>query len=157
MSASKILFFFLVSTLLNFGSGELLMEVEFDLAPVQHLGNNYSAADVIGSFLSSKHIQWIRYFNILASGEAGSAKMRVAHFMFKDATTWALFQQEHITIVQGLFDHFWVNARRMIWFSAEPDGITWPKRTRPEGMTAGFVLQLYYTPVSGKRDEMRNE
>jgi len=157
MSPSKLLFFLLASTLLNFGWGELLMEVEFDLAPVQQLANNYSSADAIQSFLSSMDLKWLRYFNILASGEAGSVKMRVAHLMFEDAHSWAQFQQEQLITAQALFDHFWVNARRIIWFSGEPDGVAWPERKRSEGMSAGFVFQLYFTPVPGKRDEMRNE
>lgn len=146
-----------LSTLIGLNYGELLMEVEFDLHPVQVLANNYSAADAVNSFLRSKDLKWIRYFNILASGQQGAVRMRSAHLMFKDSESWAEFQQENLLRIQALFDHFWVNTRRILWFVADSEGVAFPKNTRQEGIGGGYLYQILYSTLPGKRDDLRAE
>jgi hypothetical protein len=152
----KILVLF-ACALLTCNCAEVLMEIEFDLHPIQQLPDGYTPADSINTFLQSTDMKWLRYFTNLVSGKPGAIRMRTAHMMFKDADAWAQFSQENLQKFNALFDHFWVNTRRVLWTVAPSESVVFPKTLRTEGVAAGYVYQVLYSPIPGKEKELKAE
>lgn len=145
---------------------EVLMEIEFDLSESQQLPTGFSAVDSVNEFLQSKNMKWLRYFNNVIGSKPGPVRVRTAHMCFKDMQTWALFVEENQNKMDALFDHFWMNTRRVMWQMPEAtsnsssssnskisssvvknaSSVKFPNRTRSEGMGAGYVFQVLYTP-----------
>jgi len=138
---------------------EVLMEVEFDLHPNQALPDGYTAADSVNSFLQSTDLKWLRYFTNVVSGKPGDVHMRTAHLMFKDSESWGEFIQEHLQKFNALFDHFWVDTRRMVWnvVPSDAESIVFPKTLRTEGVAAGYIFQALFSTLPGMEKEFQSE
>lgn len=127
---------------------EVIMEVEFDLHPVQVSSTGYSSGDSISQLLQSQKMKWLRYFNNLEGSKPGSTPSRTAHLAFQDITHWSAFVAENQVSWDALFDLFWVQSRRTLWHSAPKESFTFPKHERPANGSTGYLYQMLYTPFN---------
>ena len=74
--------------------------------------------------------------------------------MFKDASSWAVFQYENAQRWNALFDHFWVDTRSTLWTAAAVDP-AYPKTLRAQGVDGGYVFQLLYSAEDRKENELK--
>eukprot|EP00996_Jenningsia_fusiforme_P002558 NODE_3384_length_987_cov_55.713220_g3111_i0.p1 GENE.NODE_3384_length_987_cov_55.713220_g3111_i0~~NODE_3384_length_987_cov_55.713220_g3111_i0.p1 ORF type:complete len:262 (-),score=60.77 NODE_3384_length_987_cov_55.713220_g3111_i0:146-931(-) len=132
-----------------------LMEVTFDLNPVEELPDGYKSSDAVSDFLASENLLWMRYHHVLVADRDRDIGMRVAHFSFTDLAAWSKFQDETLVAGHVLYDHFWENARRSLW---EKSGeVAFPDRgdSRTDDAPGGFKWVLKYSVEPAKQNEFR--
>jgi hypothetical protein len=147
----KWVVFFLLVVL---ASSEVMMEVCFDLALKEQTETGFKPTDALNMYLQSKSMKWLRSFHMLVSGQV-SKPQRVAFLAFKDVHSWAEFEEEHLVKTHALFDHFWLNSRRVLWTEVADENLQFPIRSRSMEKTGGFMWQLKYTVSFGKENEWK--
>eukprot|EP01001_Neometanema_parovale_P008559 NODE_4829_length_1012_cov_254.325084_g4623_i0.p1 GENE.NODE_4829_length_1012_cov_254.325084_g4623_i0~~NODE_4829_length_1012_cov_254.325084_g4623_i0.p1 ORF type:complete len:277 (-),score=115.21 NODE_4829_length_1012_cov_254.325084_g4623_i0:182-961(-) len=128
-------------------SAELVMEISFDLALKEQTETGFKPTDALNLYLQSKSMKWLRSFHMIVSGQIAKPQ-RVAFLAFKDAANWAEFEEEHLVKTHALFDHFWLNSKRVLWSEVAQEG--YPSRTRSMEKPGGFMWQFKWTVIPGK-------
>jgi len=116
----------------------VLLEVNFDLALNQESETGYTASHTVSEYLQDEELLWMRYFHTLVSGQPGNAPMRVSLIEFKSIAGWAKFEQGHIEGTHILYDLFWINWRKLLWFEKKVEGGPAVK-TRQAQTKGGYV------------------
>lgn len=150
-SAGVLLLLLFPLLLLGTAEAEVMMEVCFDLALKEQTETGFKPTDALNLYLQSKSMKWLRSFHMLVSGQV-TKPQRVAFLAFKDTHSWAEFEEEHLAKTHALFDHFWLNSRRVLWQEAEPK-VEIAKKSRTVEKPGGFIWQLKYTVLPGKEGQ----
>ena len=130
------------------GAREVLLEVTFDISPKDQTDTGFKATDALQLYLQSPKMKWLRSFHMLISGATSNKPQRVALMAFKDSQNWAEFEEDHLVKTHALFDHFWLNSRRVLWHTVEED-VTYPERPRSLERPGGFTWMFKYSLKDG--------
>eukprot|EP00668_Euglena_longa_P028812 GGOE01036139.1.p1 GENE.GGOE01036139.1~~GGOE01036139.1.p1 ORF type:complete len:248 (+),score=24.23 GGOE01036139.1:39-782(+) len=134
-----------------FTKATVLMEVSFDLALQQESETGYTASHTVEEYLKDPNLLWLRYLNILVSGNEGPAPMRTAFMEFKDYEGWASFESTNMERTHILYDLFWINWKRVLWEDVPSLAVKGQERT--EENPGGYIFLFKYSLLPGKRDE----
>eukprot|EP00667_Euglena_gracilis_P017137 EG_transcript_18012 len=145
----KVLVFLLLGFLIT--NATVLMEISFDLALQQESETGYTASHTVEEYLKDPNLLWLRYLNILVSGNEGTAPMRTAFMEFKDYEGWASFEATNMERTHILYDLFWINWRRVLWEDVPALAIKAQERT--EENPGGYIFLLKYSLLPGKKEE----
>eukprot|EP00992_Anisonema_acinus_P008943 TRINITY_DN5123_c0_g1_i1.p1 TRINITY_DN5123_c0_g1~~TRINITY_DN5123_c0_g1_i1.p1 ORF type:complete len:266 (-),score=69.74 TRINITY_DN5123_c0_g1_i1:116-859(-) len=136
---------------LTFTNAEILMEYAFSLGPNQSY-DEYTSAQPLSAMLTSDNLKWVRFHTPLVSGRPRMTTQHIAHLVFKDIESFALFEQEHYKNQESLFTQFWVKSRRTIYQIL--DSPEYPTNKRSEENPGGFMWELQYSVKEGQEASM---
>eukprot|EP00992_Anisonema_acinus_P011214 TRINITY_DN7234_c0_g1_i3.p1 TRINITY_DN7234_c0_g1~~TRINITY_DN7234_c0_g1_i3.p1 ORF type:complete len:268 (-),score=52.32 TRINITY_DN7234_c0_g1_i3:119-922(-) len=126
---------------------EVLLEVSFDIALKTETETGFKPTDTLNEYLEGQ-MKWLRTFHMLLSGSQEKPQ-RVAFLAFRDTASWATFEEEHLVRTHALFDHFWLNSKRVLWYEVE-QSMEFPEKDRTIERSGGFVWQFKYSVIPGK-------
>eukprot|EP00994_Dinema_validum_P001008 NODE_1199_length_1053_cov_117.462151_g930_i0.p1 GENE.NODE_1199_length_1053_cov_117.462151_g930_i0~~NODE_1199_length_1053_cov_117.462151_g930_i0.p1 ORF type:complete len:288 (+),score=84.73 NODE_1199_length_1053_cov_117.462151_g930_i0:62-865(+) len=127
---------------------ELVMEVSFDLALKTETETGFKPTDALQVYLTSDKMKWLRSWHMLVSGQI-TKPQRVALLAFKNHRNWAEFEEENLVKTHALFDHFWLNSKRVLWNQVSED-FDYPSRTRSMEKPGGFMWVFKYSVIAEK-------
>eukprot|EP00998_Keelungia_sp_KM082_P007169 NODE_3377_length_903_cov_102.148196_g3355_i0.p1 GENE.NODE_3377_length_903_cov_102.148196_g3355_i0~~NODE_3377_length_903_cov_102.148196_g3355_i0.p1 ORF type:complete len:248 (+),score=54.36 NODE_3377_length_903_cov_102.148196_g3355_i0:75-818(+) len=136
--------FLLCALLLCVMGKKVLVEIEFDIAPIkeEQESQGQSVSQILTSWLQDANLSWLRYLNTLASGLARQTSSRVAFLEFAGIKEWTEFEKSQKGPTHVLFDIFWLPWRRVPWMQSTDEPEIAPKE-RQEG-AEGYVLSVKY-------------
>eukprot|EP00667_Euglena_gracilis_P020023 EG_transcript_21578 len=143
---------FLLICLVN--SKEVLLEVSFDISPKEQTETGFKATDTLQLYLQSPKMKWLRSFHMLISSATSNKPQRVAFMAFRDTLSWAEFEEEHLVKTHALYDHFWLNSRRVLWREVD-QVIQYPSHERSMERSGGFIWCLKYSLKDGKEESWK--
>lgn len=145
-AAVLLLFFAAFAT-----SKEVLLETTFDISPKDQTDTGFKATDALQLYLQSPKMKWLRSFHMILSSATSNKPQRVAYMAFKDTQNWAEFEEDHLVKTHALFDHFWLNSRRVLWHQIEQP-VAYPERPRSMEKPGGFTWVFKYSIKDGKEE-----
>ena len=127
---------------------EVLLETTFDISPKDQTDTGFKATDALQLYLQSPKMKWLRSFHMILSGATSNKPQRVALMAFKDTQNWAEFEEDHLVKTHALFDHFWLNSRRVLWHQVDQTQ-SYPERPRSMEKPGGFTWVFKYSIKDG--------
>eukprot|EP00999_Lentomonas_sp_LEN2_P000425 NODE_1428_length_863_cov_75.415761_g1382_i0.p1 GENE.NODE_1428_length_863_cov_75.415761_g1382_i0~~NODE_1428_length_863_cov_75.415761_g1382_i0.p1 ORF type:complete len:251 (+),score=50.94 NODE_1428_length_863_cov_75.415761_g1382_i0:64-816(+) len=140
-----ILLFAFVSAAL----GSVLLEVEFDIAPVEQQEQGQSVSSILTAYLQDPNLQWMRYLNTLVDGTPEKTPSRIAFIEFAGVKEWGEFEKAQKGPTHVLLDIYWLPWRRLPWMSSDNEPEVKPVAKRVE-QQEGYVYIFKYSVSADK-------